>query len=86
MLVILSFIHLLFKLDLRTYNPVLLIPLILSWKYRIRNGRYNSPTANIRAEPKSSTKQIKDPGIVGVIFLLVNAHAPIFAEISLCAT
>ena len=66
---------------IRSYYPV-----NPAGKYRIRHGRYNSPTANIRAEPKSSTKQIKDPGIVGVIFLLVNAHAPIFAEISLCAT
>ena len=66
---------------IRSYYPV-----NPAGKYRIRHGRYNSPTANIRAEPKSSTKHIKDPGTVGVIFLLVTAHAPIFAQITLCAT
>ena len=52
---------LLFKFDLRTCNPILLIPLILPGKSRIRDGRYNSPPANIRAEPESSAKQIKTP-------------------------
>ena len=48
-------------LDWRTCDPVLLNPLILPGNTVSDDGRYNSPPANIRAEPESSTEQIKTP-------------------------
>ena len=59
----------------RTCNPVLLIPLILPGKYRIRYGRYNSPPRTFGLNQNHLPEQIKNPAFGGVNFLLARSRA-----------
>jgi hypothetical protein len=60
---------------MRTCNPVLLIPLILPGKYRIRYGRYNSPLRTFGLNQNHLPEQIKNPAFGGVNFLLARSLA-----------